>query len=114
MLHPGFIARDTVLPICPDFFCRRAKACRLAAAATPCLCTHEGLDDFYEALARKLNGLMLKMDVDPALIGRERERDYEIEVKLAWFKQMLEERLAEVDAADQAAALSVARPRLKA
>ena len=71
-------------------------------------------EHFYEALAAKLNGLMLKMGADPAIIGRERERDYEIEVKLAWFKQMLKERLAEVDAADQAAALSVARPRLKA
>lgn len=82
--------REEPLEICPEAWCRRAGACRNAGTFTPCLRTHEDMDDLRNRLADTLDQMTRELD---ATRGYELPpcSPYELDLKLAVLKQALEE-----------------------
>jgi hypothetical protein len=99
MTHPGFIEREAVLSRCPDAWCRRSRRCKAEVAATPqqpCLRTHEDMDTFRYRLGDELFAIAKEHPRDPALPPLS---PLELDQAMAAFKQALEARIAEDDAA---------------
>ncbi len=96
MFYPLHMERDTALDRCPDAWCRRAGHCRAAGGPTPCLRTHESLDDVRYRIADTIDAFVRECGyAKPA--GPIDENSYEFQLKLADLKRCFEERLKAED-----------------
>jgi hypothetical protein len=89
-----WIEREEPLALCPKAWCRRAGACRNAGTATPCLRTHEDMDDFRNRLADKLDAITREI-VAARGYALPRCSPYELDFKMAEMKRLLQEADAE-------------------